>query len=253
MSKKSRSHKYGRVVTLFGAVIVFLTFVIKDAIREQVKDAVDSLQMAETVFRNTSQDTLHWDLTIDSFREFRDRLEDIQKNIEDMKDRAGAQESSTFQGWDMDTLTEQQNDNTTLLVLDMETLSHVRRMIEKLPVKDTSLFVTSLTSLKARFESLKNVSDKELERVHKMGDFQNKDVTGALGQQLLSHWTEGEALRADISGLTAKVLTRLIEQKEADETRLKRYTWLSYVLYAIGWSLALFGRLYGVDPIAEEA
>jgi hypothetical protein len=63
--------RHRQSLSLVGALIVFSTFVIKDAIREEVKDTVDSLQAAEDVFvtRSENEETALTLASIDAYVE----------------------------------------------------------------------------------------------------------------------------------------------------------------------------------------
>ena len=54
--------QHRRLVTFIGALIVFVTFVVKDGLREQLKDLVSSIDSAESVFaiRNDANTTAMW-------------------------------------------------------------------------------------------------------------------------------------------------------------------------------------------------
>lgn len=54
MKAKSRLEKYKRFATVIGALIVFVTFVVKDAIRDRVKETVDAFQAADYQFTESS-------------------------------------------------------------------------------------------------------------------------------------------------------------------------------------------------------
>jgi hypothetical protein len=46
----SRLHRHNRLLTFVGALIVFTTFVVKEGLRERLKDFVDSVGAAESTF-----------------------------------------------------------------------------------------------------------------------------------------------------------------------------------------------------------
>lgn len=50
----SRFEKYKHLLTVIGALIVFVTFVVRDAIRDQVKERVDSLGAADYQFTEST-------------------------------------------------------------------------------------------------------------------------------------------------------------------------------------------------------
>jgi hypothetical protein len=48
--KASWLKRHGRLLSLVGALVVFVTFVAKEGIREHMKEVTDSIQGAENVF-----------------------------------------------------------------------------------------------------------------------------------------------------------------------------------------------------------
>lgn len=221
----------GRLLTLLGALIVFLTFVVKDAIREQVKDTVDALQAADYQFVSTSENALNLSFATEILRtanaifhrltaapsdSLEDSLEDIQPNI----------------------------------LQDIATLENLKRLIEKLPGEESSLR-NSLQELEGRRRALVAGSDN-LEKQAKSNKHPTEDEDDSMHDQLDSIGTESEDLLSDIGKLNGQALDRLTEIRRSEEQKYHRYTLMSYLLYAIGWSLALFGRLYRVDSITEE-
>jgi hypothetical protein len=47
--------KHNRLLTFVGALVVFITFIVKDAVREELKSTIDAEQWAETMFLNSSR------------------------------------------------------------------------------------------------------------------------------------------------------------------------------------------------------
>lgn len=52
--------------------------------------------------------------------------------------------------------------------------------------------------------------------------------------------------------LALKAFTKAEDRRIPVEHRYKIATWASYFLYALGWGLALLGRLYGFEIGAGE-
>ena len=63
--------RHSRFITFCGALIVFATFVVKDAVRDHLKGVVDAQQVAETTF-------IIWSKNLDAI----DMLSDITANVD---------------------------------------------------------------------------------------------------------------------------------------------------------------------------
>jgi putative salt-induced outer membrane protein YdiY len=55
------------------------------------------------------------------------------------------------------------------------------------------------------------------------------------------------AVWQDVEQSTLKIFEEARQYKEEKERQYKRWTWATYVLYTLGWTLGLVGSLYGVS------
>src|SRR5262249_8677117 len=64
--------------------------------------------------------------------------------------------------------------------------------------------------------------------------------------------SETERASDDTRQLARDVLAEAAKERKARETIVSATTWLSYILYTLGWGLGLAGRLYGVSGAPNE-
>ena len=69
---------------------------------------------------------------------------------------------------------------------------------------------------------------------------------GALQRQIGDYRTHKLRWSAKVDTFERGILQRASEKRDTAERRYKIFTYFSYVLYGIGWSLPLLGKLYGV-------
>ena len=60
-------------------------------------------------------------------------------------------------------------------------------------------------------------------------------------------------LETDLQTFTASLLKQSLAIKDKDSEYFEVSTWLSYLLYAVGWGMGLIGKLYGLEGVAEDA
>jgi ABC-type transporter Mla subunit MlaD len=219
--------RHRQSLSLVGALIVFSTFVIKDAIRQDVKDTVDSLQAAEDVFVTRSENQAAA-MTLASIKAY-------VENLSNKTDSA------------LDYLDDELSGVQEMVLQGKRNLDNLKRMIDKLPGTNAPL-ISSLHKLEgnydAVFESTKTVSQGVADGLIRME--RRAERIAAVGNQTSD-------LLIEIQTFADKVIETSDEVRKAEERKYRRYTMLSYFLYAIGWSLALFGRLFGMDSMLEES
>jgi hypothetical protein len=239
--RRGRSHvrlfltKHKRLISLIGALIVFLTFVTKDAIREHVKDTVDSLQSAEDVFDIRSQ---HQN-SVDMLNSISQHVDEIWKTT---PGRAEYLKNDPRSDLDYDI-----GEIKTLILEAEANLGILGRLVERLPASELPV-KKELSGVRGRYKTLNETYTK---------------VSLGIGNRSISEddedgWlvplgTDSENLLADIGGLSAKARDSCEAVKRRTEGELMVFTWVSYGLYAIGWFLTLFGRLFDSNDIIPEA
>jgi hypothetical protein len=200
--------RHGRILTLLGALIVFLTFVVKDGLREHLKDAASSISAANDVFA-IREDNMGTRL----------ELEELKKDLDG---------NATGQSW------------SDIRIVQAKcrrmyyALGAVAYLVKAADDKEDTPTIRSLDQelTKIRFDSLAlNMS---------------ASTVGTLGQS-------ASALELRMAKFEDDVVERARLKLQQRQALYDSWTWISYVLYTIGWGLGLVGKLCGVPGAAGEA
>jgi hypothetical protein len=215
-------------LTIVGALIVFGTFVFKEAFRDYLKDRADSVTAAETQFileqeiGGVSEQLLGIERQLNSSnttgegRQSDDNYaNDIQREIRMLEERE----------------------------LDLGiTFDRISRLIEKFPSssgwlqKSREDMGATLGTFHKHIERLKEQSKKEAEKAETLTMLRLCEV-------------EVAAVEVPVAAYGGHVLEAAREQQDGLESLYRICTIASYILYTVGWALALFGRLYWIDGL----
>jgi len=222
-----------RVAAVTGALIVFLTFVVKDAVREQVKDLVDSLQSAEDVFEIRAQH----EVTVALLNGIGQRVQLIWQSTPEAKEFLRKNDKSGV----IHDITE----NADIIEQERANLDNLQRFIARLPSSETGLRA-EVSEIRKRWTEHHDFYLQVIAMINQkqMSEDQEFDAMSTLGP-------ESEDLNSAILDLSERAIAKSDTLREDAEKRLQIYTWASYVLYTVGWSLALFGRIFEVGDLPE--
>ena len=219
---RQRQNKRSLSFTLIGAFIVFTTFIVKEAVGDHFKESAESINFAEQSYRNAMNTAI------------------VAKEVVDAQFQLSRSQGPAQAGGDVrkDVTPELDSVRLNLFLLD-----NLNELNEKLPNNDAlraelnghratlQHLETTLTALSLLFSSPKFVTK---EREDQLLDARKKVWN--------EHWQfiipTGQA-----------ILNRAHALKEQREHFYQRWKTLSYVLYAIGWGIGLFGKLLGVGDI----
>jgi hypothetical protein len=238
--------KHRRLVSFTGALIVFITFIVKDALREHVKDIVDSQAVAETTYYLDSDiNETHIDLS------------DILQQIKDtapggIADRTKLEKSSLRsnrpsvirdqlyteikEGFERESILEENESNA---------LDSMGVLVDTLPSNDSNR--QQMDKLENSFSQLE-ASEKALDEMLSHPSYNWKveiDENAIIAEEL-------DTLTQQTNNFARNVLLEFINLSNNEKNLYKKYTWASYILYAIGWSLALVGRFMGSNEQKDD-
>lgn len=227
-----------RFFTLVGAFIVFLTFVVKEGMRESQKELVESVRAAENDFRSdvkNAENSIRLDRIEKelSLLEFKQNQNQSQNKIDVLR-----RESETAEKLNSIAMSMQ---NTIKLWKkvgnpDKNELSKIAEMRHNVAIAARNYQLVFETDLAlARYddpEEQKSGNDKD-DLFEKL----QKSIEPVLKQS------------NDMSNLVFKDVEEI---RERDEKRLRRVTLASYVLFGLGWTIAFIGKLYGVNVGESE-
>jgi hypothetical protein len=228
--------RHDRILTLVGALIVFSTFMVKEGIREHLKDLIDALDAAQAIFvmERATQD-LARDLETVSLgvREIQEAtlLPDLAKTYKQRAHlRAFTEMASKLEGA-LDT------QNRMLGEFDA-----IDRLLQRLPTSNE--MSANLAELR-RQRATSELSIK-LDRMVALNGSLDKQML-IVGQVEL----DTAKLEAGTGGLAAAIFDSAIIRRDQLERRYRIATNGSYILYCIGWAVALAGKVSGIDVTSD--
>lgn len=239
--KKRLSKKHKKLLPIIGAGIVLATFVVKEALREDLKDFVDAIDSAAGVF------VIRGDFNSTAFQ-----LRVIEQKI----DRVEQVTTSTTK------------DPFTLLVVNQQmmifrelhegaesSLDNAFRLSQKFPNGRKITYQSEISKLRADLEEARKAFREEGVVVARASSRIGPDLV-PIGEDRISIanattglFNQTNSLLTSVQALSTKILR---EADEIEERKQKRYDFLtkgSYLLFGIGWLLGLIGKLLGVDAI----
>jgi hypothetical protein len=217
--------RHNQLLTLAGALIVFVTFLVKEGKRESLKDLGDSVDASQSAFmiRNDSISTPL-------------QLATIEEEINYIllaSPRGSMTEGSRFfmlrRPWAL-------GEGEAVLSRISRSLDNARRLSEKLPQRSELI--------EKRIHSLNNV----------IAEYQPDPSPKKIGVRLYSRQANFDplwGLAEQVDALGNEILDDAEEVRVSTERSYAIYTWVSYGLYVLGWGLGLIGRLYGLTEDNE--
>ena len=222
-----------RLLSLFGAVIVFGTFVVRDAIRDEAKDTVEAYHVADGIFqeRSDTQATLYLAYQVyDRTNQIWDRLQQDPNTQDQLRD-------TPIRNYLRDVAEEDDELRATL--------ESQRNLVAMFGPHDSVR--ESFTSLDQRFSGLQTERQDVAKIVgNKMAPY------GDTFNAVFNLWVDVQHLEGDVTQLSYRLRNHFQEQRHREERLLAIVTWSSYFLYTLGWGIAFVGRYYQRDD-AENA
>ena len=239
--------KHQRLVSFIGASIVLATFILREVVRDHLKDLADSLDQARSVFAiqgqlDSTNQRLRWLLNHQDFEVTLKQIRRISKSgptFEDTKDG-------------IDSLLEQD----ISVVADLQaTQQNLNRLLEKLP---SSVYPTDL---QGNDDELKRLKDERDELEKKMQTCTSeKNPTQSCSLDFVNEMDkQSDALDVKLFWMGLKLRKASGNTLEEAEKELqRREAWYSYAnfasvfLFIVGWSLGLVGSLYQVKGLTKQ-
>jgi hypothetical protein len=228
--------RHKRLMTFVGALIVFITFIVNDAIRDELKGTVDDQKAAEAMF-------FDWNKQDDTDQS----LNDVEARLDAIEETIRPRSKSVREDMDRKSKT-LLNHLRRITARTKRVLELTTPLVDHLPQSEQTQF----SDLERRLDALQK---READASIKLGD---PAVTagkfGDIAELRIIHplMLEGEQLWHDASNFPMDALLTFVSQKNHDARRYKQWTWISWGLYSLGWSLGLIGQLYGGGEIVGE-
>jgi hypothetical protein len=228
------------LLSLLGGLIVFFTYAIREGLREHAKDESDSLSTAESVFliRGSGGFVPY---TLDMMdRQVKLQIKQLaekgttrnftsgQSPLESVVDLLRAEIGLIDQGFDNCNRFQMKIEDVSVDI--SEKLSKVDGTLKSLHEEEGGI---SAVTAQLTLEGKQTVSE----------DFRNR---------LISLGAETNTIGKTMIEVSDSLLAQARDHERKYQTSLKILTWLSFMLYGLGWSLALAARLLGGDE-AEQS
>jgi hypothetical protein len=223
VKKRKQSH----MLTYLGFGVLMVTFVAKDAIRDELKDAVASLESAENMFVITSG------------------IDFTDSNVAELtRSLAQLSEESHKSKRDTEWLEERRDDALHEVQLSLvglaKRLNNVEALTGRAPhrqdEKDLTDFKLTLNEMYGKWDAAYKAQDATPQRILEVD---NIGLAAA-------------ALGLDISHFEGRVLEHAKVWKDFREAQFKWATWASWFLYPLGVVIALVGKLRGEEGMGAE-
>ncbi len=227
--------RHASIVAFVGALIVFLTFVIKEGFREHLKDLSDSVSAAHIRFN-----------TRDKFISISSKLDSIQSSFNIFRDsNATGHESGKSPSMGDELYSRQLLED----IMDLESQLD--------SCKELMVDIKASPELYERLTTVSNVMHGADMECRELNDRMNKFYQAEASEQKDLYWPffESRSLTFDHRStwrmsyyvFMIQVLKEADAHQHRSEDAYEICTWLSYGLYTLGWGLGLLGRLYKVE------
>lgn len=224
-------NNHQRAIATLGALIVLATFIVKDAIRDHVKDTVDTLDSARSVYEiHADNQHVYDELRMIGFR---------VNLIWDTTPERAAYIRKSPQSADL-------SDQTRQSALEDEMkfqLDSATDLLNKMPHPDSAV-LRERAALPGMLDRLKK-DDEAYGRAISNSRNDGDDLADAESDQGIDTEATGEA----IDDFAGHVLESFERRKAAEDKLLTVATVCSYLLYALGSVLTIAGRVYGLDTL----
>ena len=252
--KKGISTFTKRVVSVSGATIIFVTFLVNDAKREDLKGLVDSIESAENAYEIRTDNRRNY-LEIKQFE--RDFAESRGLHpLAQIASRYGVgpvglstvtfdilPSSTTKIDWE--TLNGMEADSSSV----HELIDNIARLANRLP--KSSARTAALTSIETEE---RDIEEKWRQAYYDADAFEGKTDTKEglakvepLNLRIAEVATTFAKHSENVNKASTNILTEAENERETTERNYKWWTIVFYILYALGWAVAVAGIIIGAD------
>ena len=228
---RSFVRRYKWVTTLLGALLVFITFYVKDLKREELKDFVDSLSSAETSY-----------LIRSDIQSINDRL----SRTFDIKPEKGSLDAANL-------------DSGAWVVNMNGTLSNLDTLLDAEGDDADPAQEPSSSALRKRLKELADQYNARIDSIAALPDAPAgmKDVAPSsiaveLMRGIARTIDDAKNLSDEIRSFKDEVFKKANKLEEDKTKAYHRFTVLSTVLYSTGWLIGLLGQFLGAELTEAE-
>jgi hypothetical protein len=224
---------------LFGTLIVFLTFVSKDALKDHWRGLADSVEATESVLSIRQDVGELWRV-----------VRDIGKNVDSMHTEQ-LQAKSEILSHSVDP-----KNKAIFAALDEE--------IKKIPLADerSSELATDIGNARQKLRNVEDLvsrlpdsAEREKERqrlLDVVGAFQEECFLEQKSETFSKCWDRQAALKRDVDEFVKQTIAKGKDTRNWYGMLANVFGWLSIGLYTLGWSISFLAKKYGI-PGGPEA
>jgi hypothetical protein len=228
------SKKHAHLLVFFGALIVFLTFIVKEGLHERWKEDADAIEMAQYVF----------EIKTDTAELLQARPDPLHPGTVREEIVKAVNRSNVEEGIDLVMRVNRQQENTAARIGAAKILANVldsedqdREYMTKLRLEANGIFQET-TRLWNKAITIRTDKPMEYEEA----------------QQFAKEAQANFDALYNLDGKLRSFQSRLYSNAENVKSRHRTYAtwtfWISALLFFVGWSLGLLGKLYGVPEAA---
>jgi hypothetical protein len=224
-------------ISMIGALIVFGTFIAKDAIRENIKDLVDSLDSAQNMYQlqRGNVDIMH---ALKLNRDILDRMGQEFRGVPVPAPHAIDKWSDSAVAY-----------STTALRESRAGLERAMNVAKRLP--DHGAFEGQIKMLDEKEAQLQHLGEENIDAIWESAE---TGVPHPIDNRMtLYDWIRlADSMPQRTKELTNRVIKSAEETAHTDEHRYKVFTWISYFLYTLGWTLGIANKRYGGEELGAD-
>jgi hypothetical protein len=232
---RSFLRRKSNMVLIFGSLLVFASFIVRDEMRDDLKDISSAIAQAQS------------DLDMrTSLSAILESVEGVQQVAEQISSRQISNKARSLGGDHMELL----NLQSQGVSIGMQT-NALSSFVEQLP--NNADLTSRIVQFQKHFDAMtartsdatKRISEVEMQNVFTMNlNNHEEELNNNYVIPITMAW-------ATLAGELAQIQTDAVKRaKEVQATRDLNYrivNWLSIVLFALGWAFGLFTKLMGVD------
>ena len=230
-----KSHRF---LSLFGAAILFLTFLVKEGKQENLRDLSEKIRLAEARFigETDKAEILSGVFSVGYFS---------NPNFEKLFLPGLYSESVPVTGEDLKSFVMGYRSYYQLLVREYHAARRLSEVVTRYGPQD------SFEEERARSDSLQLKSSGDLEYMEQLNQEKGRRLTGEEKRRLAWALNDIGDFSKGIAEYSQKIVQGARELEEARRSSYDKYSQLSYVLYAAGWLCAFLGKL--LEPSSSKS
>ena len=226
-----------RAFVLLGGLVIFATFIVKEAVKENLKDLMSAIDVAK---ESIDRIELHREL-LREIGTVRDDVRGVENNLKALKLMHHPDTEAWRRAhWDdyerevydlMQSREPESSPSSTIFMWSILRLAETRSLIRSMGKERD--YQNDLKAFDLRMD--------EIEKCRSTTYHQEEEEFPCRFMTLKAS--------GDMSEFESKVLRTAYAKQERNGRWYRVCTRVSYILYGIGWTMALVGRLYGIGSV----